>query len=297
MLLPGMKLLQSKTARAFIFLLAALVFSGRAAAGAEHAVLDITSRQAAAATGTLTTEIVTVTLKGKVSLFGYKDFFATVKDVRVRIAEFPESKDLNVRSGDDGWWALDVRKYRDIPAEASFVYEKKGWVTTKSNAITIGDSDNTDIAIQYVDPPLYYGVVKPLVEKALPDLMPGAKPELTNAMVVTVGKKWASMHDGRLPHGDPGATVTTIEGAIGPVYFDESVKPNPSYKKTSVDGGVTWINVPPGTYYVTAFKEGVEYPKVKFVVEETDAENGILLYIASPPDSVMGSNESGPREF
>ena len=40
-----------------------------------------------------------------------------------------------------------------------------------------------------------------------------------NAMVVTVGKSWASMHDDRLPHGDPGATMKIAPASanyIGP---------------------------------------------------------------------------------
>jgi hypothetical protein len=61
-----------------------------------------------------------------------------------------------------------------------------------------------------------------------------------------------------------------------------------------VDGGVTWINVPPGEYSVTAQKTGVNYETVKFDINESDAKNGIILYIASPPDSVLGDNDSPP---
>jgi hypothetical protein len=123
---------------------------------------------------------------------------------------------------------------------------------------------------------------------------------LKNALVVTVGKSWASMHSDWLPHGDPGATVTITPeaaGVIGPIYFDAEVRPAPFLVETSVDGGVTWINVPPlYTYYVTAYKSGVNYETVKFKVTEADEENGVELYIASPPDSVQGDNNSGPGE-
>jgi len=72
--------------------------------------------------------------------------------------------------------------------------------------------------------------------------------DLINAMVVTVGKSWASMHDDRLPHADPGAitVMDPVVQAIGPAYFNEQVQPDPTWPSTSVDGGVTWINVPPG---------------------------------------------------
>ena len=117
-------------------------------------------------------------------------------------------------------------------------------------------------------------------------------------MVVTVGKSWASMHDGRLPHGDPDAAAMASPAlGVGPIYFNRDVQPDPTQPLTSLDGGVTWLNVPLGnTYHVTASKVGVTYPTVKFVINESDAANGVQLYIASPPDSLEGSNDSGPGE-
>jgi hypothetical protein len=58
------------------------------------------------------------------------------------------------------------------------------------------------------------------------------------------------MYDPRLPHGDPGVhvTLTPLVPAIGPLYFNENVQPDPTCSSTSVDGGVTWINIPPGEY-------------------------------------------------
>ena len=115
-------------------------------------------------------------------------------------------------------------------------------------------------------------------------------------MVVTVGKSWASMHDGRLPHGDPGATTSASPAlGLGPIYFNEDVFPDPGQTTTSVDGGVTWLNMPLNhTYYVTARKEGVNYETVKFKINEADLAYGVELYIASPPDSVQGDNDSAP---
>ena len=50
------------------------------------------------------------------------------------------------------------------------------------------------------------------------------------------------------------------------------------------------------TYFVTAEKPGVNYPTVKFNVTDADVEVGVQLYIASPPDSLEGDNESPPGE-
>jgi hypothetical protein len=133
--------------------------------------------------------------------------------------------------------------------------------------------------------------------------MTGMPFTFTNAMVVTVGKSWASMHTSGewLPHGDPGATVSSdpvlTYPTIGPIYFNEAVQPDPTYPYTSVDGGVTWLNVPFGTYYVTAHKTGVNYETVEFRLTEEDVANGVELYIASTPDSVEGDNDSAPGEW
>jgi hypothetical protein len=234
-----------------------------------------------------------VRLSGKINHFGNPDYDATVPGVKVWIAEFPFTKYLNIRSDDTGWWTMDVIKLKGIDMHLSFVYEKEGWITTKSNKIRITDEDNLDLAIQFIDPNLYTYGLKPMMEEYLRYVLQDPSFTLKNAMVVTVGKSWASMHSDRLPHGDPGAIALASpqSSAIGPIYFDESVTPNPYYTSTSVDGGVTWINVPTGTYKVTAQKPGVNYQTVTFDVNKTDAKNGIVLYIASPPDSVIGDSE------
>jgi hypothetical protein len=117
-------------------------------------------------------------------------------------------------------------------------------------------------------------------------------------MVVTVGKSWASMHDGRLPHGDPDATAMASPAmGVGPIYFNKDVRPDPTQLLTSVDGGVAWLNLPlNNTYYVTAAKTGVSYPTVKFKIDAADVDAGVELYIASPPDSLEGSNSSAPGQ-
>jgi len=106
------------------------------------------------------------------------------------------------------------------------------------------------------------------------------------------------MHSDLLPHGDPGATAIASPAAgVGPIYFNEDVFPDPGQMTTSVDGGVTWLNMPLNhTYYVTAQKEGVNYQTVKFKINESDLAYGVELYIASPPDSVQGDNDSPPGQ-
>jgi hypothetical protein len=108
------------------------------------------------------------------------------------------------------------------------------------------------------------------------------------------------MHDDRLPHGDPGATVSigpASDEYIGPVYFNESVVPDVNQPDVSLDGGVTWLNMPlDRTHSVTAHKPGVNYDTVRFNITAADEEAGVVLYIASPPDSVEGDNDSPPGD-
>jgi hypothetical protein len=241
-----------------------------------------------------------VKLSGKTNHFGidittgqYIDYWATVPGVKVWLAEYPSTRNLNIQTDDTGWWTMYVIKHAGVDLEFSFVYEKAGWITTKTNVITVTDQDDTDMAIQYIDPAYFEYAMKPFVEAYF---LGGG--DFQNAMVVTVGKSWASMHDGRLPHGDPDAAAMASPAlGVGPIYFNRDVQPDPTQVLTSVDGGVTWLNVPPGnTYYVTASKIGVTYPTVKFKIDEADVANGVQLYIASPPDSLEGSNDSGPGE-
>jgi hypothetical protein len=246
------------------------------------------------------TSLTVVELRGKTNHFGrdvstgsYIDYWATVPEVEVWIAEYPETKDLGIRTDETGWWTMYVVKQAGVEVEFSFVYEKDGWVTTKSNVITVGDEDITDLAIQYIDPLYYEQMMKPYVEA----IWLGDTP-LQNAMVVTVGKSWSSMHDGRLPHGDPGALAFASPAPeIGPIYFNRQVIPDPTLTQTSVDGGVAWLNLPVDqTYHVTAAKGGVTYKTVRFNVDAADVEHGVELYIASPPHSVEGDNDSGPGQ-
>lgn len=55
------------------------------------------------------------------------------------------------------------------------------------------------------------------------------------------------------PHGLPGATVTMSPrwgDTRGPIYFNEFILPDPSRTSSSVDGGVLWVEVPAGHYWL-----------------------------------------------
>jgi hypothetical protein len=279
----------------FAVVAAAVLLAQSAALCREGQTLNLTKYKTKASLDLHKGKICRIVLKGKINHFGNPDYHATVTGVNVWIAEYPWSKKLKVESGETGWWVLNIIKYKGTDLEFSFIYEKPGWLTTKSNVITVTDEDNVDIAIQFIDPVYFDKGMKPLVEQILSANTPaGGSVSFRNAVVATVGKSWASMHDDRLPHGLAGATVTAIPGAAGPIYFDESVRPNPAYNATSKDGGVAWLNVPRGTHKVTASMQGAGFETVKFKIDRTDARTGIVLYIASPPDSIQSTDNSNP---
>lgn len=68
-------------------------------------------------------------------------------------------------------------------------------------------------------------------------------------------------------HGEPGATVTIeppLPEEAGPVYFYRNsenglIWPDPDLTETTEDGGVLFLNVPPGEYVLTAHKDGVSF--------------------------------------
>ena len=264
--------------------------------------------------------VVLLRLQGEVRHFGYDltaqppvglDYRATVAHAKVYIAEYPISKALNLRTDSTGRWDLYVLKFADDTLDFSFVYEKdfypspveqalfgaalpSGWEVSrgKSNVISITHTDIKDLGMQFPDE-LYFYYAKTQVEKQVSQLS-GVPYELSNAVVVTVGKTWASLFSDSLPHGDPGArTVISPANTTpfqGPIYFDEHVQPNATYQATSQDGGVLYNSLAPGEYSITAVKDPYTYPSVRFVIEE-----GIRFYVASPPHSIEGSNSSAAK--
>lgn len=285
----------------------------------ETTILDITGEEALLSTAGAVSQgteakslfnVVLVKLSGRVQHFGFDisqtppapfDFFLNEPGVNVWVDEYPITKELNIQSNAEGVWTLWILKCADSDIEFSYIYEKEGWITTKSAVIPVTDEDNTDIAIQFINPFYFNYGVKPTIEQQLGAAL-GFPVTLNNALVVTVGKSWSTMFEMILPHGDPGAIATVspavpFPATIGPIYFNEQIQPDPVLTSTSVDGGVTWINMPVGTFNISAEKEGVEYKSPRFKITETDAANGVVLYIASPPDSVEGSNDSAPGQW
>ena len=217
-------------------------------------------------------------------------FQSTVPDTLVWIAELPITRRLNIRSNADGQWAVQAVKVKGRPLPISFVYEHAGYTTTKSQVFQVGDAGITDLSVQFPTA-AYFTVAKGQIEQQIGGLI-GAPYVLNNVLVTTVGKSWASMFSPELPHGDPGAQVTVTPAiqfpvSVGPVYFNQAVAPDPTLTSTSVDGGVLFGNLANGSYSFTASKAPFSYDTVTFAIQD-----GIGLYVASPPHGIQGSNDS-----
>jgi hypothetical protein len=217
-------------------------------------------------------------------------FQSTVAGARVWIAEAPATRFLNIRSDANGAWKLPAIKIKGVPLRVSFVYELAGYQTTKSQVFEIGDAGITDVAVQFPTG-AYYAAAKGQIEQQIGALI-GAPYSLRNVLVTTVGKSWASMYSPDLPHGDPGAQVAIspavpFPASLGPVYFNEAVAPDPTLTSTSVDGGVLFGNIASGSHSITASKAPFSYAALTFVVQD-----GIDLYVASPPHATQGTNDS-----
>lgn len=221
-------------------------------------------------------------------------FQSTVAGVRVWIAELPITRALSIRSDANGKWRFPAIKIKGAPLHMSFVYELDGYPTTKSQVFEIGDAGVTDVAAQFPTQ-AYFLAAKGQIEQQISGLI-GAPYTLSNVLVTTVGKAWASMYSPDLPHGDPGAQVAINPAiqfpvSLGPVYFNESVAPDPTLTRTSVDGGVLFGNLASGTYTISASKAPFSYATLTFAIED-----GIELYVASPPHATQGTNDSAPGQ-
>lgn len=82
------------------------------------------------------------------------------------------------------------------------------------------------------------------------------------------------------PHGEPGVQMRLEpDPGVDPIYFNESVLPDYSLSLTSQDGGVVWLNVPPGVYTVTGEHPD---PSLEIVPREVTCLEGQLINLNPP---------------
>jgi hypothetical protein len=110
-----------------------------------------------------------------------------------------------------------------------------------------------------------------------------ADPERCQIATTVVAAPYRGIYDPG-GHGEVGATVTIdppLPAEAGPVYFRylsaSAIVPARELRETSLDGGVLFLNVPPGDYVLSAHKAGVRFNQVAIRCRAG------LLVNASPP--------------
>jgi hypothetical protein len=159
---------------------------------------------------------------------------------------------------------------------ATFVFEAEGYPLVSTKTFTLPEAGGLLERVTFQVPDdATYGLLATLVE-----IVPDPEACQIASTVTRVGK---SVYDPGA-HGEAGATVTIdppVAAENGPIYFDASVIPDLELTETSEDGGVLFVNVPTGTYTLTASKTGVEFETV-----EIACEAGVLVN-ASPPNGLQ----------
>ncbi len=169
----------------------------------------------------------------------------------VTVLEMPEQSTTTV---EDGYFV-----FPELPAgaQATFALEYEGYPTTYTKTFTLPAAGETIERVTFQVPNA--GMYDLLAVAAQIDPDPA-----TCQIASTVTRVGKSLYD-EGAHGEEGATIEitpALPPEHGPIYFSASVLPNLDLTETSVDGGVLYTNVPPGSYHIVATKEGVEFESV-----------------------------------
>ena len=197
--------------------------------------------------------------------------YGRVVNGTVSVLEMPE---FSTTTDEDGFFSIEGLP---VGEEATFVLEHDNFHVTHTKTFILPDEDLERVTFQTPDN-LLYALLEGVVEIV-------SDPEMCQ-MVSTVTVVGKSIYD-EGAHGVPGATVSAdpvLGDAHGPIYFNENVLPDRSRTESSDDGGILFVNVPPGDYTVTAVKEGVDFVPVLLKCRANTLVN------ASPPYGLQALN-------
>ncbi|MFO7566287.1 MAG: carboxypeptidase regulatory-like domain-containing protein [Enhygromyxa sp.] len=173
-----------------------------------------------------------------------------VANATVTILELP---DQQTSTDADGHFVFEA-----LPAgaAATFVFDKPGYPRIYIKTFTLPDEGELERVTFQAPDSATFGVFAQLAE-----VVPDPRACQIASTVTRVGK---SLYDGEA-HGEEGATVSispSLPAEHGPIYFNANVIPQKDLTETSEDGGVLFSNVPPGTYVLSAHKDGVSFEDV-----------------------------------
>lgn len=187
-----------------------------------------------------------------------------IEGAEIWILERPE---MRVTTGTDGHFEFDGLP---VGSEVTLVMEHPDYYPIQTGTIVLGPEGAERVTFQAVTQDIFDAFA------AIIDV----EPDPTKCqMVTTVTRVGKSIYDPGA-HGEADVVVTLdppLSADQGPIYFNSSVIPDYDLEQTSDDGGVLFIQVPPGDYTWTASKPGVEFTQVRMKCRAG------LLVNASPP--------------
>jgi hypothetical protein len=194
-----------------------------------------------------------VTVSGNTFIFGPNP--GRVPGATVEVLGFPH---LNTITDKDGFFSLQVVKGTDV----ALVMNHPDYHQMITGTHMVGEAGLEKLTFQAVTHQFY---------AFLGDIA-GAVPRKDRCQITsTVTIKGGSLYVGGATHGEKGATVTIdppLPPEYGPIYFNRwengYVMPDKSLTETTVDGGILYLNVPPGVYTITAHKQGMTFTTAKF---------------------------------
>src|SRR5690606_12728641 len=173
-----------------------------------------------------------------------------VAGATVTILELPDQQTTTDRDGHFVFEALPAG------AAATFVFDRPGYPRIHTKTFTLPEQGSVErVTFQAPDDSVFAALAQ------IVGIVPDPEACQIASTVTRVGK---SLYD-EGAHGEAGATVTispSLPADHGPIYFNESVIPQLDLTETSDDGGVLYTNVPPGTYVLSASKDGVVFEDV-----------------------------------
>ncbi len=191
--------------------------------------------------------------------------YGLIDGATIRVLEAPEYTAVTDAMGHFEFAALPAGLV------ATFTLEHPDFPPARTGTFTLPDAGALErVTFQVPDKSLYQAIATILEAEIDPAAC---------QIVSTVTRVGKSIYDAGA-HGEADATVT-ITPAVpvdqGPIYFGDDVIPDRTRTMTSTDGGVLFLNVPPGTYTVEAHKDGVT-----FAPAIMQCAAGVLVN-ASPP--------------
>jgi hypothetical protein len=206
-----------------------------------------------------------VSASGQAFVFGAGN--GTLAGATVYVVEAPQ---LRTTTAADGTFSLQVPS----GGECSFALEEPGYHASRTELIYVAAGGVDHVSFQ-VPPDNVYSLLASVV---------GLDPDPTRCQIATTVSAAGTAPYGGSGLGEPDATVTIdppLPAAAGPVYFKfvnaTLIVPDTTLTATTIDGGVLFLNVPPGDYRLTAHKTGKQFSAVRL-----RCAAGVLVNAAPP---------------